>query len=103
MASNLTSELITSVYEQHPCLFRNSTYTQGLMNLKHSVNTHSMWMEYVFCKTGKEQIKMVSSLMELIVKYILIIKYWWEGDPSFMRKILCQHHKLKEKLLDKPA
>lgn len=47
----------------------------GLMNLQHLMNTHIMCTEYINYKIGKEWMEMVSLLIELIVKYVLIIKY----------------------------
>lgn len=52
---NLTNELIISVYdEQNSFLCRDGTYTQGLMNLKHLINIHSMCTKYIWNKIGKE-------------------------------------------------
>lgn len=45
------------------------------MNVGHLMNTHNMCTEYVNYKIGKEWMEMVSSLIELKVKYVLIIKY----------------------------
>lgn len=55
LAIILTNELIISVYdEQHLRLCRDSTYTQGLMNLEYLLNIHSMCTEYICYKIRKE-------------------------------------------------
>lgn len=73
------------------------------MNVGHLMNTHNMCTEYVNYKIGKEWMEMVSSLIELKVKYVLIIKYRWKYNPSFLKKSSCQSCKFKGSLSNKPS
>lgn len=96
LAINLTNELIISVYdEQNSCLCRAGTYTQGLMNLKYLLNIHCMCTEYIAYKIGKEWMKMVTLFIELIINYVLIIKYYenifWVLQEIFRAKFTTKH------------